>query len=83
MNVTAGMDLSIGEFQEVGQIVKQFASEDATVVVGTVIDPELSNTGARDGGGDRSRPSGCGSVRSRHAQREHATGAATAHARDR
>jgi len=42
VNVTAGMDLSIGEFQEVGQIVKQFASEDATVVVGTVIDPELS-----------------------------------------
>ena len=41
VNVTAGMDLSIGEFQEVGQIVKQFASEDATVVVGTVIDPEL------------------------------------------
>jgi cell division protein FtsZ len=37
------MDLSIGEFQEVGNIVKQFASEDATVVVGTVIDPELSN----------------------------------------
>jgi cell division protein FtsZ len=37
------MDLSIGEFQEVGQIVKQFASDDATVVVGTVIDPELSN----------------------------------------
>jgi len=43
VNVTAGMDLSIGEFQEVGTIVKQFASEDATVVVGTVIDPELSN----------------------------------------
>ena len=42
VNVTAGMDLSIGEFQEVGNIVKQFASEDATVVVGTVIDPELS-----------------------------------------
>ncbi len=44
VNVTAGMDLSIGEFQEVGSIVKQFASEDATVVVGTVIDPELSAT---------------------------------------
>jgi cell division protein FtsZ len=43
VNVSAGMDLSIGEFQEVGQIVKQFASEDATVVVGTVIDPELTN----------------------------------------
>jgi cell division protein FtsZ len=41
VNVTAGMDLSIGEFQEVGTIVKQFASEDATVVVGTVIDPDL------------------------------------------
>jgi len=43
VNVTAGMDLSIGEFQEVGNVVKQFASEDATVVVGTVIDPELSS----------------------------------------
>ena len=43
VNVSAGMDLSIGEFQEVGQIVKQFASEDATVVVGTVIDPELTD----------------------------------------
>src|SRR5471032_91576 len=43
VNVTAGMDLSIGEFQEVGCIVKEYASDDATVVVGTVIDPELSN----------------------------------------
>ena len=43
VNVTAGMDLSIGEFQEVGLIVKEFASEDATVVVGTVIDPDMSN----------------------------------------
>jgi cell division protein FtsZ len=43
VNVTAGMDLAIGEFQEVGNVVKQFASEDATVVVGTVIDPELSD----------------------------------------
>lgn len=43
VNVTAGMDLSIGEFDEVGNAVKEFASEDATVVVGTVIDPELEN----------------------------------------
>ena len=42
VNVTAGLDLSIGEFEEVGRIVKEFASEDATVVVGTVIDPEMS-----------------------------------------
>ncbi len=60
VNVTAGMDLSIGEFQEVGQIVKQFASEDATVVVGTVIDPELVSNGvAGYGRGYRARPSGC------------------------
>ncbi|MCC5795030.1 MAG: cell division protein FtsZ [Chromatiales bacterium] len=44
VNVTAGMDLSIGEFQQVGETVKQCASDDATVVVGTVIDPEMSNT---------------------------------------
>ncbi|MEM7083678.1 MAG: cell division protein FtsZ [Pseudomonadota bacterium] len=41
VNVTAGMDLSIGEFEEVGSTVKEFASEDATVVVGTVIDAEM------------------------------------------
>ena len=41
VNVTAGLDLSIGEFDEVGNAVKEFASDDATVVVGTVIDPEL------------------------------------------
>jgi cell division protein FtsZ len=41
VNVTAGLDLSIGEFEEVGNTVKQFAAEDATVVVGTVIEPEL------------------------------------------
>ena len=34
--------MSIGEFEEVGNTVKAFASENATVVVGTVIDPEMS-----------------------------------------
>jgi cell division protein FtsZ len=43
VNVTAGMDLSIGEFQEVGNTVKEFASDEATVVVGTVIDPDLTD----------------------------------------
>ena len=42
VNITAGMDLSIGEFDEVGNTVKQFSSDNATVVVGTVIDPEMS-----------------------------------------
>jgi cell division protein FtsZ len=43
VNVTAGLDLSIGEFEEVGSIVKEYASDDATVVVGTVIDPDMIN----------------------------------------
>ena len=43
VNVTAGMDMTIGEFDAVGSTVKDFASENATVVVGTVIDPEMSN----------------------------------------
>lgn len=42
VNVTAGMDMSIGEFDEVGNAVKEFASDNATVVVGTVIDPEMT-----------------------------------------
>ena len=43
VNITAGMDMSIGEFEEVGQAIRDFASDDANVVVGTVIDPELSD----------------------------------------
>lgn len=43
VNVTAGMDMSIGEFEEVGNTIKSFASENATVVVGTVIDPEMGD----------------------------------------
>jgi len=42
VNVTAGLDMSIGEFEEVGNTIKEFASENATVVVGTVIDPNMS-----------------------------------------
>ena len=42
VNITAGLDLSLGEFAEVGDTIEEFASEDATVVVGTVIDPELN-----------------------------------------
>ncbi len=41
VNVTAGQDLSIGEFEEVGNTIKEFAAEDATVIVGTVIDPAM------------------------------------------
>ncbi len=41
VNITAGLDMSIGEFEEVGDAIKNITSENATVVVGTVIDPEL------------------------------------------
>ncbi len=43
VNITAGLDLSLGEFSEVGDKIEEFASEEATVVVGTVIDPEMSD----------------------------------------
>jgi len=43
VNITAGLDLSLGEFSEVGNIVEEYASENATIVVGTVIDPELTD----------------------------------------
>ncbi len=41
VNITAGMDLSLGEFSEVGDTIEEFASGDATVVVGTVIEPDM------------------------------------------
>jgi cell division protein FtsZ len=41
INVTAGPDLRTSEFSIVGDTVKQYASEDANVVVGCVIDPEM------------------------------------------
>lgn len=41
VNITAGSDMSIGEFEAVGDAIKSFTSESATVVVGTVIDPDL------------------------------------------
>ena len=44
VNVTASENLGIGEFRQVGETVKQCASEDATVVIGTVIDPEMGDT---------------------------------------
>jgi len=43
VNITAGFDLSLGEFSEVGDTIEEFASEDATVVVGTVIDPDMKD----------------------------------------
>jgi len=35
--------MSIGEFEEVGEVIKSFTSENATVVIGTVIDPDMTD----------------------------------------
>ena len=43
VNITGGMDLGIDEFETVGNHVKAYASDNATVVVGAVIDPEMSD----------------------------------------
>ena len=43
VNVTAGYDLTIGEFDEMGEVIREFASEHATVVVGSVIEPEMKD----------------------------------------
>lgn len=43
VNITAGPDLAIGEFTEVGTTVQEFASQDATIVVGTSIDMDMSD----------------------------------------
>jgi cell division protein FtsZ len=43
VNISAGLDLSLGDFNEVGETIEEFAAADATVVIGTVIDPELND----------------------------------------
>ena len=43
VNITAGLDMGIMEFEEVGAAIRDFASDDAIVVVGTVIDPEMAD----------------------------------------
>jgi len=43
VNVSAGENLTIGEFEEVGKIVREITSEDANIIMGTVIDPVLGD----------------------------------------
>jgi len=43
VNVTAGPNLTMREFDEIGRIIHDFASEDATVVMGTSLDPEMQD----------------------------------------
>ena len=61
VNVTAGPSLNIGEFSQVGDLVQDFASDSATMVIGTVIDPgmneEVKVTVVATGLGDAKTPS--------------------------
>lgn len=43
VNVTAGSDLGMMEFQEVGNVLDEFSSDNATVVIGTTIDPSMND----------------------------------------
>ena len=60
VNITSGLDITMGEFGEVGNTVKEFSSDNATVVVGTVIDhgmeDEIRVTVVATGIGAETRP---------------------------
>ena len=43
VNIAASSDITMGEFSEVGSTVQEFASDNATVVVGTVIDESMND----------------------------------------
>ncbi|MCR8923683.1 cell division protein FtsZ [Dasania sp. GY-MA-18] len=43
VNITAGPDMSLGEFAEVGDIIEELASDNATIVTGTAMDPSLGD----------------------------------------
>lgn len=43
VNITASESLELGEFNDVGDIIEELASENATIVVGTAIDPDMGD----------------------------------------
>ena len=43
VNITSGSDLTMAEFDEIGRVVSDFASEDATVVIGCALDPTMQD----------------------------------------
>ena len=43
VNITAGPDFTMAEFDEVGRTIENFGSEDATIVIGTVLDPDMKD----------------------------------------
>ncbi|MFP3036503.1 MAG: cell division protein FtsZ [Arsenophonus sp. ER-LPS3-MAG3] len=43
VNITAGFDLRLDEFETVGNTIRAFSSDNATVVIGTSLDPEMND----------------------------------------
>ena len=43
VNITSGYDLTLGEFEDVGNTIREFADEDATIIVGSVFDPDMND----------------------------------------
>jgi cell division protein FtsZ len=43
VNISAGTNFSMREFDEIGRTVEEFASDDATIVIGTVLDPDMQD----------------------------------------
>ena len=43
VNIAAGASISLGEFSQVGAAIEDFASENATIVIGTVIDTDMDD----------------------------------------
>jgi len=43
VNVTSDMNLTIGEFSEIGDTIKEFAAADATVIIGSALDPSMKD----------------------------------------
>ena len=43
VSIAANADLGLDEFSTVGEIIAQFASAEATVVIGTILEPELGD----------------------------------------
>ncbi|EPY5296699.1 cell division protein FtsZ [Klebsiella pneumoniae] len=43
VNITAGFDLRLDEFETVGNTIRAFAADNATVVIGTSLDPDMND----------------------------------------
>ncbi|VFP83629.1 cell division protein FtsZ [Buchnera aphidicola] len=44
VNITAGFDLRLDEFETVGNTIRAFSSDNATVVIGTSLDPQMDHS---------------------------------------